>query len=244
MHVLITRVLMSKDKENSVINDTTRQLTTAAGYALIIGSILAVVFMSHHPSIAADGLVERLQELKAEAAMAAWVHGLMILVIVAWLYGAWGLSARLGLNRALPPLALILFSLGCLAYMLAALVSGFVVTELGVYYAGGSPEQMQQAPGFLRAGWIANQALANAGLIGTSLAIAMWSLTMLGIGGRLRWLGLLGLLASLMPAVLLLTGHLSLHVTGMTLVVVAGGLWFVITGLVMIRGKLPRVSDS
>lgn len=220
------------------------RLTRAAGYALIIGSVLAVVFMSHHPSTESSGLVERLKELEAEASLSAWVHGLMMIVIVAWLYGAYGLSARLGMRFALPPLGLILFSLGSLAYVLAALVSGFVVSELGVYFAGLNSEQMQLAPALLRAGWIANQALANAAVIATAMAIAIWSLCLLRLGGRLRVLGMLGLLAAVLPAGLLLTGIFSLHVPGMTAVVLANGLWFVITGVVMIRGKLPSMSES
>ncbi len=218
------------------------RLTTVSGLALIAGALLTVFFMLHHPSTSAGDLAGALDEIGHEAAISAWVHGLLILVLAGIWFGCYGLTRRLGSGHTLPVLGFMLFTLGVFAYMLAALVSGFIVSEIALYFAGAPVAEMQQAGGFLRANWAANQAFANAGLIGTSLGILCWSVAMLLRQSLVRLAGVVGIMVAALPAVLLVTGHLQLHVLGMTIVVVANSIWYLMTGVLMVWGAL-RAQD-
>lgn len=211
-------------------------LHRSAGITWIACGLLSIAFMLHHPSIGSDTLPERLQELSNKAMISAWVHGLLIVLMTGLFYGGVGLSQRLGLQRTLPVLALILFGLGTLAYMLAAIVSGFITPDLGEYF-NRHPEQLASAESLLRAAWAANQAFARAGLIATAAAMTCWSAALCSQPGLRRWVGLAGLLLALIPAALLLTGHLALQVTGMTATVIAVSVWYMLAGFWLMRSR-------
>ncbi len=218
------------------------RLNPVSGLALMAGAVLTIVFMLHHPTTSAGDLSGVLEEIQHEAAVSAWVHGLMIAVLAGIWFGAYGLTVRLDAGRALPSLGYLLFSLGVLAYMLAAVVSGFIVPEIAAHFGGSQAAEMQQAPGFLAAGWAANQAFANAGLIGTSLGILCWSIALLVHQKLARIAGLIGILVGLFPILLLLGGHLRLHITGMTAVVVVNSIWYLMIGALMLWGELKQES--
>lgn len=220
---------------------STSGLTRAAGYSFIIGAILALVFMLHHPGISADNTAGALAELRAESAISAWVHGLLMLVLLAVWLGGYGLTRLLGWNRVLPVAGLLLFTLGTLGYCIAAITSGFITPRIGELYAGAPAGQMEYARMLVSNNWLINQAYANAGLIGSSVGVTLWSLALcLGNSGWQKAAGVIGLFAGLVPVVLLFSGHLSLHITGMTAVVVIQGVWYVVCGGVMLRGRLPE----
>lgn len=214
---------------------STQTMDQAAGIALMAGAVLALVFMLHHPSTAAEDFAAALAELRAEGATARWVHGLLIVVMSGIWFGGYGLSSNLGLNRPLPLLGLLAFSLGTLAYFTAAMVSGFIVPHLGDVYSGSSPERLEHARALLTLTGITNRVFAGAGVVGTATGILAWSLALLPRPGGGRWIGAFGLAAAIVPAALLLSGHLRLHVTGMTLVVAAHGAWYLLAGWHLLR---------
>jgi len=216
------------------------QLNRLAGMALMGGAALAIFFMMYHPSTSSHELGAALGEMRDEGAVSAWVHGMLILVMVGIWFGTYGFTRRLGAERTLPVLGFMLFGLGTLAYCLAAMVSGFIVPEIGTSYADVSPDQLETARGLLHISGIANQAFARAGLIGTSLGIVVWSLALITRASIVRFVGIFGLAVGLLPAVLLLTGNLTLHLAGMTGVVVANGIWYVLIGYLMIWGPLKK----
>jgi len=221
---------------------TATSLTRNAGIFWISSALLMVFFMLHHPSTQSSGIGEALSEISSEGHLSAWVHGMLILVMVGIWFGGYGLTGRLGCKRAWPLLGLMLFSLGTLGYILAAMVSGFIVPQIGAQYADAAPEAVEQARALLSLSGIINQAFANAGLVGSSAGILCWSLALVVRPGIVRIAGLIGILAGAVPIAMLLTGHLVLHLTGMTLVVVADSIWYLFTGALMVWGPL-RDSD-
>ena len=216
------------------------QLNQAAGITLMAGAALAVFFMLHHPSTSSSELGAALGEIRDEGAISAWVHGMLILVMVGIWFGAYGLTRRLGAERALPVLGFMFFSLGTLAYCLAAMISGFIVPQIGLRFADAAPDQMQQALGLLRLSGVSNQAFANAGLIGTSLGIMVWSCVLLAQRSITRLTGAFGMAVGVLPAIMLLTGNLTLHLAGMTAVVVAHSTWYLLVGALMVWGPLKK----
>lgn len=220
------------------VNTTSSPLSRASGIALIVGALLTMFFMLHHPSTSSDQLGAALAEIRDEGMLSAWVHGMLMALMVCIWFGTHGLTRALGADRALPILGFMLFSLGTLAYCVAAMVSGFIVPWIGAGFAGSEPETMEQARSLLRLSGVTNQAFANAGLIGTSAGILLWSLSLLARRSSARWLGAAGIAVAAVPAVLLLTGQLRLHVTGMTIVVFADGAWYLLAGWLLLRGRL------
>jgi len=220
------------------------QLNRIAGMALMGGAALAIFFMSHHPSTSSQELGAALGEIRDEGVVSAWVHGMLILVMVGIWFGTYGLTRRLGAERALPVLGFMLFGLGTLAYCLAAMVSGFIVPEIGSRFADVPADQLEQAKGMLLISGISNQAFANAGLIGTSLGIVAWSLALMTHASINRIVGILGLAVGLLPAVLLLSGNLTLHLAGMTGVVITQSTWYLLIGYLMIWGPLKKPRNT
>jgi len=220
---------------------STAPMTRAAGITWMTGALLMVFFMLHHPSTQSSGLGEALNEIRSEGHLSAWVHGMLIVVMVAIWLGGYGLTQRLGNTRVWPVLGLLLFSLGTLGYVAAAMVSGFIVPQIGEHYAGAAPEAMEQARALLNLSGIANQAFANAGLVGTSAGILCWSLALLPRPGIVKLAAVTGILVGLLPIIMLLAGHLVLHLAGMTGVVVADSAWYLFTGALMVWGPLKNI---
>lgn len=215
-----------------------KQASRVAGIILMAAAALAIFFMLHHPSTSSHEMGEALKEIRDEGSISAWVHGLLMLVMIGIWFGTYELTQRLGADRALPILGFMFFGLGTIAYCLAAMVSGFVVPEIGARYAGLSATEIEQARGLLRISGITNQAFAKAGLIGTSVGIFCWSVLLLTRGSSARAAGLIGLVLGLLPPIMLLMGYLTLHVTGMTAVVVAHSAWYGLIGYLMVWGSL------
>lgn len=220
----------------------TRVLNRATGIALIAGSILALAFMLHHPSTSAGDLASALEEISAEGNLSGWVHGLLMVTMTGIWFGTYGLTACLGTSRPLPVFGFMLIGLGTLAYLLAASVSGFIVPAIGADYAGSPAAEMEHARALLDLAGTANQVFASAGVMATAAGILAWSLCLVLRPGSSRWIGVFGIAVSILPALMLLTGHLRLHVTGMTLVVAAHGGWYLLAGwyLAFRSGRLSK----
>ncbi len=220
------------------------RLIPAAGWLWVVGAVLAIVFMLHHPSTSSHETAKMLAELRDKGMLSAWVHGLLIVVMMGWWLAAYGLTVRLGHHRLLPVTGLLMFSVGIFGYSLAAIASGFVAPEIAEIFAGTSTAQMEQGRNLLRISWVVNQAFANLGLIGTSLAILAWGGALITHTGVARVTGVLGIFAGVLPVLLLLSGYLHLDVTGMTMVVVLHCVWYLIIGIQMLWGPLHQIKQS
>lgn len=214
------------------------RLIPAAGWLWVIGAVLAIVFMLHHPSTSSHGTAEMLAELRDEGMLSAWVHGLLIVVMMGWWLAAYGLTIRLGHYHLLPVMGLQMFSVGIFGYSLAAIASGFVAPEIAETFAGTSAAQMEQGRNLLRISWEFNQIFANIGLIGTSVAILVWGCALIRRAGIARVAGVLGVFAGAVPILLLLSGYLHLDVAGMTSIVVLHCAWYLIIGVQILWGPL------
>lgn len=209
-----------------------------AGIVIAIGSLLSVFAMSHHPSIGAGDTTEVIAELTREAGIAGVVHGAMIVMVAALVFGFWVFSERLGLRFATVRAGLVAYVLGAVAMIGAATISGFVVPGIGMQYAGGSAAEMETALQLMAFGHVANQALAQLGVIAMSVAILSWSSMLVGRVGVNRAIGLLGLVVGLVPAAALLGGHLRLDVHGMGMVIVSQTVWNLAVATQLIRRQI------
>jgi hypothetical protein len=192
-----------------------------AGGALILGSLLSVLAMAHHPQhVDPNGMV-------------GLVHGALIVLMSVIAFGFTHFALRRGLVRPAILAGLIAYFIGVVADLGAATTNGFIVPALAARGADLSGRDV-----FLLA-WEANQALARLGVFATAAAFTLWSIDFLRRPGlEAKAIGGLGLLAGLIPATLLATGATDMHVAGAFIAYAAFAAWGVVVGVHLLRGKL------
>ena len=199
----------------------TRAGDRAAGIVLIAAAAASMVAMAHHPSSFHAGAVIGI------------VHGVMILVVGAMLSGFAYFARRRGLGRPAVLAGLIAYGIGAAANIGAAVINGFVAPAL----ASDSSAVHHDLFAFA---WAANQALAGLGVVAIGAAYALWSLDLLRTN---RLVAALGLLAGLVPAVLLIGGWIDMHLHWAIIVYAGQALWAALVGWLMLRGGLDVTSD-
>jgi len=194
----------------------------AAGIALIAAAATSMLAMAHHPSSFRAGAVIGI------------VHGVMILVVGAMLYGFAHFARRRGLGRPAVLAGLVAYGIGAAANIGAAVINGFVAPALPGHGAPGHHDLFAFA-------WAANQALAGMAVVAMGAAYALWSLDLLRTN---RLLAALGLLAGGVPALLLAGGWIDMHLQAAIVVYAAQVLWAALVGWLMLRGGLAAPSNA
>jgi hypothetical protein len=200
----------------------TRAGDQAAGIALIAAAATSMLAMAHHPTSFRAG------------AIIGIVHGVMILVVGAMLYGFVHFARRRGLERPAVLAGLVAFGMAAAASVGAATINGFVAPALPGHGAPGHHDLFAFA-------WAANQALAGMGVVAMGAAYALWSLDLLRTN---RLLAALGLLAGGVPAVLLVGGWIDMHLQAAIIVYAGQVLWAALVGWLMLRGGLGAPSNA
>jgi hypothetical protein len=192
-----------------------------AGGALIAGALLSVLTMAHHPDhIDPGGLV-------------GIVHGAMIVLMTVTAFGFAHFALRRGVARPAILAGLIAYLVSLVAHIGAGTINGFVVPALAAHGGALSGRDV-----FLLA-WESNQALARLGVFATAAAFTLWSIDFLRRPGlEPKAIGGIGLAAGLVPALLLATGAINMHVAGAFAAYAAFAVWGTLVGLHMIRGRL------
>lgn len=212
-----------------------------AGIVLVAAPLLTVFAMAHHPTAGGESTAERLASMVRLGALASWVHGILIALVLAIFLGLLAFAARLGWSFPVRAGAIV-YGLGVVCMVGAALVSGFIVPGLAERYVDASRAAMEAAMPAFHLSHEANQALAKVGTVAMSAGIFLWSLVLVNRPGWLRALGLFGLLVGSFPVLGLLLGRLELDVHGMFLVVLGQALWQVAAGAWMLRRDESHVS--
>ena len=198
-----------------------------AGVSLIAAAASSVLAMAHHPSGAHSG------------ALGGLVHGAMIVLLAAMAFGFAHFAGRRGLGRPAVLAGLIVYGLGLFAHAGAATINGFVVPALASRGHGAVGHDV-----FLLA-WEANQALARLGVFATGAAFLLWSLDFLRRPGvEARLIGLAGLLAGAIPAVLLAGGGIRMDLAGAFLVYAVHAAWTALVGIHLLRGGLHAEAEA
>lgn len=200
----------------------TRQGDRAAGIALIAAAATSMLAMAHHPTSFRAG------------AIIGIVHGVMILVVGAMLYGFAHFARRRGLERPAVLAGLVAYGIAAAANIGAAVINGFVAPALPGHGSAGHHDMFAFA-------WAANQTLAGMAVIAMGAAYALWSLDLLRTN---KPLAVLGLLAGGVPAVLLAGGWIDMHLQAAIIVYAGQVLWAALLGLLMLRGGLEAPSNA
>jgi hypothetical protein len=203
------------------MSESERSTDRLAGAALMSAAAASLLAMAHHPAGAHSG------------ALGPIVHGAMIVLIALMTFGFAHFSIRRGLDRPLILAGLVAYGVALFGHVAAATINGFAVPSLAASGHAAAGHDV------FRLAWALNQALAKLGVFAGATAYALWSLDFLRRSGtEPKLIGLAGLAAALVPAVLLAGGWIAMDVRGAFTVYAVHGAWAALVGLHLIRGGL------
>jgi hypothetical protein len=190
-----------------------------AGWVLIGCGLLATLAMAHHPIGSGQGIMTPL------------VHGSVQAILLVEL-GVFIVLARMLGNGLVAGIGAAFLAAGVLAGLLAATINGFVVPALGGYGEG----EIGGDIGVFA--WETNQALARLGVIATGIGYSLWSVLFWHKGAKA--LAFLGLITGLVPAALIIGGHIDMAFHGAVFAYVMQTLWLVALGWHLTRSGLEN----
>ena len=154
----------------------------------------------------------------------------MILVIAITAFGFAHFAVRRGLDRPAMLAGLVAYALALFGHVGAATINGFVVPAVAAHGHDAAGSGVVGHDIFLFA-WESNQALARLGVYANAAAFLLWSLDFLRRPGlEPRLIGLLGLAAGGVPAILLAAGLIRMDVPGALTAYTAFSAWAAIVG--------------
>jgi hypothetical protein len=206
-----------------------------SGTALIAGSLGGLVTMHIHPSgavaLRTEAQVERL------ATMSAAAHSLALISVLLLFLGACGLAKRLANTDRVSFAAIVTYGFSCVAVMIAAAVSGFIVPEIMKHMVRDVPTSLHEWQIVMAGIFEINQGMAKIFSTGASLAIILWSVSVLQNGGLRRAVAIYGCIVGIVIVVAISSGHLRLDVRGMAFVMLGQAMWFIGAGAEMCRAS-------
>jgi hypothetical protein len=213
-----------------------------SGTALIAGSLGGILTMAIHPTGALSATPGQSEHLALVSGIA---HSIAMVSFLVLFLGACGLTRRLaGFAHTPNPdrlafAALVTFGLACVAILIAAAVSGFIVPGILRQMIRDSPATAPEYRLIIRSVFEFNQAFARIYSVAASAAMALWSVSALRNGGLGRGVALYGCVVAALLTLAVVAGHLRLDVHGMAAVVLGQAIWFVVTGAQLVRAPAP-----
>lgn len=207
------------------------------GWIVILGSLAALGGMMVHPTGGGRAL-DMVRSLVRDGGFNAGVHAFLIGVYLALILGFYGFSRRLGRDDPLVQGGFIAYVAGAFAAVAAAMSAGFVNRTLAMNYADATQDKAEYIVAAFRVSGAFNYAWGRMWVIAISVAILLWSIALLRRGGRVRLLGLFGILLGLAGAAGIGLGLLPLSVFALIGVIAGQTLWSVAVGALMVRRSL------
>ncbi len=207
--------------------------TPAVGVALMVAALLEIPVMMHHPSVRAPDVAQSIVLLRQVASVSAWVHGLLIALMLICFFGLTEFALWRGIRRPLIRVGLIAYGFGVVAMIMAASVSGFITAVVAARVPATTATDLSIAGGLFIFCGVLNRAMANLATVLMSAAIIAWSLTFFRRAWFERVLGVVGIAVGVWTFMAQVTGALQLDVHGMLLVVVLQSVWVAGVGLLL-----------
>jgi hypothetical protein len=198
-----------------------------AGVALLAGSLGGIVTMAIHPTGAASLTADQVAHLSLVSAIA---HSLAMLSVLLLFLGACGVARRLAAADRIAFAAIVTYGFACVAIMIAAAVSGFIVPGIMKHMVRDDPADAHQWQIVIAGIFQINQAFARIYSVAASIAIILWSVSAQRNGGLGRGVAIYGCVIAPLLILGIAIGHLRLDVHGMTVVMLGQVIWFIIVG--------------
>ena len=202
-----------------------------AGLILILSALGSLIAVAHHPVIEAPETNELLTRIRESAFADRFVHGALILFIVAQLFAFCRFTQRQGIRRAPVLFGLIFYVLGTVAMISAALIDGFLVPKIGESYLDAAQATTDTGLSLLRFCSIAIQLFTKSGVIAISAAILLWSASLIRTGRAPFLAALVGVAAVLSQVYLLVYRGPTVTAHTVVPIVAAMAVWVFCYGL-------------
>ena len=214
-----------------------------AGIALIAGSMGGIVTMAVHPTSTASPTAEQVAHLSVHSRA---THTLALLSVLLLFLGACGLARRLAAADRISFAAIVTYGFACVAVMIAGAVSGFIVPGIMKHMLRDVPAAGHQWEVAITAIFQFNQAFSRIYSVSSSIAIILWSISVLRNGGLGRGVAIYGCVVAPLIILGIGIGHLRLDVHGMTIVMLGQVIWFIVVGfqLAQFRVKAASITNA
>ena len=210
-----------------------------SGTALIAGSIGGIVTMAIHPTAGGPLTAAQVDRLAVVSGVA---HALAMVSVVVLFMGACGLAKALAASDRLSFAGIVTFGFACFAVFIAATVSGFIVPSTMKHMARDAAANMHLWQVVIDGIFQINQAFAQIYSVAASLALILWSVSVLQNGGMNRSIAVYGCIISVLIIVGIGIGHLRLNVHGMAAVWFGQAIWFILAGAQLCSDRMSQTS--
>ena len=200
-----------------------------AGIALIIFTLLMLFTMVLHP---AGGSFAYLLKMTA---MIIVTHVIAIISLPFATIGFWGLTKKLGLDNFFSLTAFVFVLFGLMAVLLAGSANGLVLPIFIEKYKDATPEFIESLKPILKYNSAVNAAFDYIYTGAFCLSMLFWSIAILYTKKFPAWIAYLGILLSIVPALLLFFGFAPAHLQGFRFFVSSIIVWVIIVGITLIR---------
>jgi hypothetical protein len=169
--------------------------------------------------------------------MVVAVHALALICLPIMFLGAWGLSRQLDSPRRLSMMALVFYGFATVAVMNAAAISGFMSPYIAEQMAKPDSAMHDMWHMMLHYNGQLNQAFAMVFVVAASVAILLWSISMLKSKEFWASVGIYGCILGPATIVAVLSGRVTLGVHGFGMIVLGQAIWYVFVGVMLMRAK-------
>jgi hypothetical protein len=201
-----------------------------SGIALIVGSAAMVITMAFHP----HGKLNP-ADIDSALRMLIAVHTLALLSIPVLFLGAWGMTRWVATPDRLAWAALVLFAMGSVAVMNAAVFDGLVAPNLIRPMVAATAETRDGWQSLMNYNFQLNQAFARVYAAGSSLAVVLWSVSIWRSRRMAPGLAIYGIILGTVTALATLSGLLSPTWHGFTVLILGQAIWFIGAGAQLCR---------
>jgi hypothetical protein len=208
------------------------------GIMIASASLLSVCFMAYHPTIHSHQADAFIAEINNVALVNRIVHGFLIALTGLLACGFSGMASRLGLGSGMVRAGLAAYIMGALAMVAAAAINGFMLPDFVARYEGRPKESLEIMSHILAYSGVANRVCSQMGVLAMSIAVLLWSISLVGRPGALRAAGLFGCVTGMVLVVALLLGYLKMDVHGMLAFVLCQTMWSLSVAALLIRGRI------
>jgi len=210
-----------------------------SGIALIAGSIGGIITMAIHPTAGGPMSAAQVDRLALVSGIA---HGLAIASVMILFLGACGLTRGIASGHRMSFAGIVVFGFACVAIFMAATVSGFIVPAI-MQHMAHDVANMRTWQIVIDSIFQINQAFARIYSVAASIAVILWSVSILKNGGLGRGVGIYGCIVSTLIIVGIGVGHLRLNVHGMAAVWFGQAIWFIVAGFQLWSERADRLPE-
>ena len=181
-------------------------------------------------------------EVDHVARMLIVVHSLALASIPVIFLGAWGMSCRIGGADRLAWAGLVLFALASIAVMNAAVLDGLIAPTLIRKIVAATPETRDVWQTLMNFNFQMNQAFARVYAVGSSLAVLLWSVSILRYRTLGRGVAIYGVILGVVTAAGICSGYLTPDRHGFGMLIFGQAIWFFLVAGRMWRIAPPRAA--